>query len=222
MQAEATGGEAQNIYRVRGIPNESNFFTLQEDGMLVHVENDGFFFKGDVMIRPDLMTQRIEVVRGGPAPIFADNAAAILNLITRQGGEVAERGVRLTVGDTGLYRFDGFAAGRLADRTYYAFGGFYRKLSLFRDRETDFAQRFNAARRAGDADAAMRAAHDLKGLAGTLGMHALQGAATALERGCLDGARDAEIDAMVHEVSSHLDEVVGELQAIEVEVTHAA
>ncbi|HET9642987.1 MAG TPA: Plug domain-containing protein [Burkholderiaceae bacterium] len=92
VQAEATGGEAQNIYRVRGIPNESNFFTFQEDGMLVYGENDGFFFKGDVMVRPDLMTQSVEVVRGGPAPLFADNAAAIFNLITRQGGELDERG----------------------------------------------------------------------------------------------------------------------------------
>lgn len=126
VQAEATGGEAQNIYRVRGIPNESNFFTFQEDGMLVYGENDGFFFKGDVMVRPDLMTQRVEIVRGGPAPIFADNAAALLNVITRQGGERVEKGARLTVGDTGLYRFDGYASGKLADRTYYAVGGFYR------------------------------------------------------------------------------------------------
>lgn len=133
VQAEATGGEAQNIYRVRGIPNESNFFTLQEDGMLIYGENDGFFFKGDVMLRPDLMTRSVEVVRGGPAPIFADNAAAILNLITRQGGEVAERGARLTLGDTGLYRFDGFASGKLADRTYYALGGFYRRHQGYRD-----------------------------------------------------------------------------------------
>jgi signal transduction histidine kinase/DNA-binding response OmpR family regulator/HPt (histidine-containing phosphotransfer) domain-containing protein len=102
-------------------------------------------------------------------------------------------------------------------------GVLYRRaLSLFRDREADFARRFNAARRAGDADTAMRAAHDLKGLAGTLGMHALQEASTALERGCLDGAGDAEIDAMVHEVSRHLDEVVGELRAIESEAAHAA
>lgn len=133
VQAEATGGEAQNIYRVRGIPNESNFFTFLEDGMLVYGENDGFFFKGDVMVRTDLMTQGVEIVRGGPAPIFADNAAALFNVITRQGGERAEKGARLTVGDTGLYRFDGYASGKLADRTYYAFGGFYRQHRGYRD-----------------------------------------------------------------------------------------
>jgi signal transduction histidine kinase/DNA-binding response OmpR family regulator/HPt (histidine-containing phosphotransfer) domain-containing protein len=102
-------------------------------------------------------------------------------------------------------------------------GVLYRRvLGLFRDREADFAQRFNDARRAGDADAAMRAAHDLKGLAGALGMHAVQEAAAALERGCLHGARDAEVDAMVHKVAKHLDEVVGELRAIESETVHAS
>jgi outer membrane receptor protein involved in Fe transport len=133
VQAEATGGETQNIYRVRGIPNEGNFYAFQEDGMLVYGENEGFFFKGDVLIRPDLMTAGVEVVRGGPAPIFADNAAAIFNLITRQGSDVAEQGLRLTLGDTGMARFDGYRSGKLADRTYYAFGGFYRQHQGYRD-----------------------------------------------------------------------------------------
>jgi signal transduction histidine kinase/DNA-binding response OmpR family regulator/HPt (histidine-containing phosphotransfer) domain-containing protein len=95
-------------------------------------------------------------------------------------------------------------------------GVLYRRaLSLFRRQEADFAQRFSAARLAGDLDAATRAAHDLKGLAGTLGMHAVQEAAAALERGCLEGAGDAEVQAMVGEVSSHLGEVVDALGAIE-------
>jgi len=133
VQAEATGGEAQNVYRVRGIPNEGNFFAFQEDGMLIYGENEGYFFKGDVMIRPDMMTEGVEVVRGGPAPIFADNAAAIFNLITRQGGETSEQGARLTLGDNGLRRFDGFVSGKLADKTYYALGGFYRQSDGYRD-----------------------------------------------------------------------------------------
>jgi CheY-like chemotaxis protein len=95
-------------------------------------------------------------------------------------------------------------------------GVLYRRaLSLFRRQEADFAQRFSAARLVGDLDAATRAAHDLKGLAGTLGMHAVQEAAAALERGCLEGAGDAEVQAMVGEVSSHLGEVVDALGAIE-------
>ena len=60
----------------------------------------------------------------------------------------------------------------------------YRRiLALFRDHEADFAQRFRAALATGDADAALRAAHDLKAEAGTLGMRGLEQAAAALERG---------------------------------------
>jgi HPt (histidine-containing phosphotransfer) domain-containing protein len=102
-------------------------------------------------------------------------------------------------------------------------GVLYRRvLGLFLDHEADFAKRFNDARGAGDADAAMRAAHDLKGLAGTLGMHAVQAAAVALERGCLHGARGAEVDAMVCQVSRHLDEVIDELRAMELETVQVS
>jgi HPt (histidine-containing phosphotransfer) domain-containing protein len=75
-------------------------------------------------------------------------------------------------------------------------------------------QRFRAARAQGDTDAAVRAAHDLKSEAGTLGMHGLEQSAAALERGCLQGARDADVDSMVHEVASKLDEVIGELRSL--------
>lgn len=86
-------------------------------------------------------------------------------------------------------------------------------LGMFCECETDFVRRFRAARAVGDADAAMRAAHDLKGVAGTLGMHALQDAAAVLERACLDRAR--EIDSLVRKVTDHLEEVVDEIVALD-------
>jgi signal transduction histidine kinase/DNA-binding response OmpR family regulator/HPt (histidine-containing phosphotransfer) domain-containing protein len=93
-------------------------------------------------------------------------------------------------------------------------GVLYRRLlGMFRQRETDFVQRFRAALAAGDADAAMRAAHDLKGVAGTLGMHALQETAAVLERACLEGEPD--VDSLVRNVSCHLDAVVDEIQDLE-------
>lgn len=132
IYAESSGGDAQNVYRVRGIPNEGNFYSFQEDGMPIYPD-DGFFFKGDGLIRPDLMTQTFETVRGGPAPVFADNSAAIFNQVTRQGGPEAEGAVRTTLGDTGLYRFDGYWSGPIADRTYIAAGGFFRYHDGYRD-----------------------------------------------------------------------------------------
>jgi len=104
IQAEATGGEVQNVYRLRGIPNEGSFQAFHQDGMPLYHDNDGPFFKGDVLNRVDLMTRTVEFVRGGPAPIFASNASAIYNMITVTGSDTPAGAVRLTMGDTGLYR----------------------------------------------------------------------------------------------------------------------
>jgi len=91
---------------------------------------------------------------------------------------------------------------------------FQRMLVLFRDREADFVQRFSAARSEGNADAAMRAVHDLKSEAGTLGMHRLQQAAAALETACGDGSPDADIEDLTRGVAAELDQVIDELGAL--------
>lgn len=127
IHAEATGGEVQNVYRIRGIPNEGSFQAFQQDGMPIYGDNDGNFFKGDVLNRTDLMTRTVEFVRGGPSPVFASNAAAIYNQITVRGTDTPEGAVRVTVGDTDLYRLDAYSAGPLGQNTYYAIGGFLRQ-----------------------------------------------------------------------------------------------
>jgi HPt (histidine-containing phosphotransfer) domain-containing protein len=92
---------------------------------------------------------------------------------------------------------------------------FRRMLTLFREGETGFEQHFQAARAAGDAEGAMRAVHNLKGEAGTLGMHGLQQAVTALEQACLDGAREAEVDELMREVSARLNKVIEGIRGLE-------
>jgi outer membrane receptor protein involved in Fe transport len=72
-------------------------------------------------------------VRGGPAAIYASDSTSIYNQITRQGTDQAEGAVRGTIGDTGLYRVDGYWAGPIADKTYAAVGGFYRYHDGYRD-----------------------------------------------------------------------------------------
>lgn len=131
--AEASGGEASNVYRVRGIPNEGSFQAFHEDGVPVFPESAGVFFTGDGIIRTDLMTESFELVRGGSASIYATNAASIYNQVTRQGDDNPEGAVQLTVGDTDLYRLDGFWSGPVAPRTYIAAGGFYRYHEGYRD-----------------------------------------------------------------------------------------
>ncbi|WP_353216204.1 TonB-dependent receptor [Sandarakinorhabdus sp.] len=132
IQAEATGGEVQNVYRLRGIPNEGSFQAFHQDGLPIYHDNDGPFFKGDVLNRVDLMTGTVEFVRGGPAPIFASNASAIYNAITVSGTDTPAGAVRLTLGDTGLYRLDAYQSGPIGERTYFALGGFVRRHEGYR------------------------------------------------------------------------------------------
>ena len=133
FQTEITGGEVQNIYRIRGLPNDGGFVSFQQDGLPLFHENDGVFFRGDAILKQDLMTQRLEVVRGGPAPVFSSYSGAIINAITREGGDTLEGGAQVTLGDTGLYRLDAFQSGALAEDTYFAVGGFIRHHDGYRD-----------------------------------------------------------------------------------------
>ena len=134
IQVESTGGEVQNITRVRGIPTDRGYLYFQQDGLPLFHDLDGYFFNaGDGMNRTDLMTQRIEVVRGGPAPIYASGAAAIANVITRTGTATSAGEAKVTVGTTGLYRLDAYQSGPLGHDTYYAVGGFLRQNDGYRD-----------------------------------------------------------------------------------------
>jgi iron complex outermembrane recepter protein len=132
VQPESSGGEVQNVFRVRGLPDEGNFQSFQQDGVSLYQGGDGPFFKNDVLGRVDLMTERVEFIRGGPAPVFASNAAAIFNQITRKGGDVSKGAARVTVGDTGLYRLDAYQSGALGTNTHYAVGGFLRQHDGYR------------------------------------------------------------------------------------------
>lgn len=134
IQVEATGGEVQNITRVRGIPTDRGYLIFQQDGLPLYHEIDGVFFNsGEGMNRYDLMTERVEIVRGGPAPIYASSAAAIANNITVTGGPEARGRAQLTLGDTGLYRLDLMQSGPIDDQTTFAVGGFLRQHDGYRD-----------------------------------------------------------------------------------------
>lgn len=126
VYGEASGGEVQNVWRIRGVPGEGAFTEFQEDGAPILAQNGAHFANSDVLSRIDIMTQRFEVVRGGTAPVFADQAIAIMNNISRRGSDVAKGAVRLTAGSIGLGRVDAYWSGPLAEKTYLALGGFYR------------------------------------------------------------------------------------------------
>lgn len=91
---------------------------------------------------------------------------------------------------------------------------YLRLMRMFRDRETDFAQRFRAARASGDTATAMRMAHDLKNVAGTLAVRGVHQAATELERACLDELDDAGLEPLLRNVDRLLRPVMAELVAL--------
>ncbi|MET4896912.1 TonB-dependent receptor [Sphingomonadaceae bacterium jetA1] len=134
IYSESNAGEVQNVYRVRGIPNEGSFVAILEDGMPLYPDSGGIgFFKGDAMTRTDLMTRRAEIVRGGPSAVFGSNAIALIDVQTRRGTEKPEGAAELTLGDVGLYRLDGYYSGPIAPGLTVAAGGFYRYNEGYRD-----------------------------------------------------------------------------------------
>lgn len=136
FSTEPSGGQGggANIY-ARGLPSGGWFFVqLQEDGLTLFDEPNETFFNIDTLYATDLMTRRVEVVRGGTSPIFATNApGGTVNIITRRGTATPEGQVRLTGGNHGYARGDAYVAGPISDMVRYSLGGFYRRDDGYRE-----------------------------------------------------------------------------------------
>jgi len=100
-------------------------------------------------------------------------------------------------------------AAMMGDSTLYA-----HLLRMFRDRETDFSERFLAARARGDAATAMRMAHDLKSVTGSLAVVTVHQAASDLERACIERGEDARIEALLQDVTRPLGAVIAQLKSL--------
>ncbi len=109
---------------------------------------------------------------------------------------------------TGIDSRAGVAA-MMGDSTLYT-----HLLRMFRDREADFAERFRAARARGDAATAMRMAHDLKSVTGSLAVLAVHQAASDLERACIDRDEDARVEVLLQDVTRPLGAVVAQLKTL--------
>ena len=89
-----------------------------------------------------------------------------------------------------------------------------RLLRMFRDRESNFLERFRAECAAGQTAVAARMAHDLKAEAGALGIPRLQQTAAALEHACNICADDAAMDALLRELAQLLGPIILGLQVL--------
>lgn len=133
---EATGGVSGANIDVRGFPGGSDapFITFQMDGAPIFPPPTLSFLENSTLFRIDETIERVEVLRGGPSPIFANGQpGATVNIIQKRGSEVYEAVARGTVGSEGLYRFDGFVSGPVTDDLFFSLGGFYREDDGVRD-----------------------------------------------------------------------------------------
>jgi outer membrane receptor protein involved in Fe transport len=136
VSVETTGGQTGNNIEVRGFAatGDAPWTSFQLNGATIFAMPTLSFFEGSTLFRLDDTIERVEVLRGGPSPIFADgNPGATVNFIMKKGGNVPEGGLRVTVGTGDLRRVDGFWNGKISDGWYGSFGGFYRTNQGVRD-----------------------------------------------------------------------------------------
>ena len=108
---DSSAGTSANTVRVRGLPLDGyQALAVQEDGL--PVQHDTLPWSDiDQFVRPDLMVDSADYVRGGPASIFATNApGGILNLRTR-APDVAGGAARITISDRGQLRLEAYRSG---------------------------------------------------------------------------------------------------------------
>lgn len=131
IRAEASAGEGNANYTIRGLPLVSTgakYLQFQEDGLPVLEFGDILGFTPDVFMRADLNIAQIESIRGGSASTFASNApGGVINLISHTG-EVEGGSVQGSAGlDHESYRLDFDYGGRLSETLRFHLGGFYRE-----------------------------------------------------------------------------------------------
>lgn len=136
VTVEASGGEGggENIV-IRGLPWSGwRLIDLNQDGMPLFESNFERYFNIDEVFRVDLDTKRAEIVRGGTAPIYSNNASGgLVNFITGHGSRKFEGAVRLETGTGERIRADAAVSGPLSDRLSATVSGFYRRDNGLRD-----------------------------------------------------------------------------------------
>jgi len=131
---EASGGEASNNVRARGVPLDgyASIAALENGLPLQHDPGLGFL-NVDQSLRLDLAVDRVEVVRGGPAAILASNApGGLVNIVIKRPPEMPAATTSFQITDSGGLRAD-FWAGRPLGEWRVAISGFYREDAGVRD-----------------------------------------------------------------------------------------
>ena len=136
ITVEASGGEggSENVL-IRGLPWAGwRLIDLTQDGMPIYESNFEGFMNADEFFRADRSIQGAEVVRGGTAPIYGNNASGgVVNFITNHGTATPQGVVALESGSANRMRWDGAWSGPVNDNLLVSFAGFYRRDDGLRD-----------------------------------------------------------------------------------------
>ncbi len=125
----STAGEASNNITVRGLPVTGGYRYAPQlmDGLPWFEEPEVQFMNNDVAVRDDLMTQRVEVIKGGIGGIlFSNGLGATVNHISRTGSQEFKGGYKLEATNYNFLRNDFFVSGPFSKNLTFAVGGFYR------------------------------------------------------------------------------------------------
>ena len=130
LRSESSGGESNANVGVRGLPisaGGARYIQFQEDGLPVLQFGDIAFATPDTWLRADGGLDRLEVLRGGIASALATGApGGIINFITKTGREEGGS-ISLSKGlDFDQTRVDLNYGGKIAAKTRFWIGGFYR------------------------------------------------------------------------------------------------
>lgn len=129
IHAEGGGGEVASNVFVRGMPSggQYQFTPLQVDGVPVLSAFGLNSSAHDVYFRNDLGIRNLEFVKGGVSTLFgAGSVAGIINYTSVTGSEIPQNAVQYEWASGGRSKVDFLASGKVSDKTYYAFSGFYR------------------------------------------------------------------------------------------------
>ncbi|WP_454885997.1 TonB-dependent receptor [Sphingomonas oryzagri] len=132
---ETSGGQSGANVFIRGFPSSGDapFLTLEMNGSPIIAPSSLSFLEDSSVFRLDDTVERVEVLRGGPSPIFANGQpGATTNFILKEGTQDPHLSLRATYGTEGTYRGDFVAQGPIDANTTYMVGGFYRYSDGFR------------------------------------------------------------------------------------------
>lgn len=132
---ESTGGQSNANIRVRGFPTPGDgpYSTFQQNGAPLYALPALSFLEHSQLFRLDDTIDRMEVLRGGPSPIFGSGQPGVTVNFIQKDGRNPEGSLRVTTGTGSLKRIDGVYAGPLSDKWTVMVGGFWRQSQGVRD-----------------------------------------------------------------------------------------